>query len=299
MTARQFAELMLLGALWGASFLFMRVAVPEFGPLPLVGLRVAIAAALLLPLLAWRRQLAALRTQVRTIGSMGLVNSALPFLLYNVAALALSAGLMAIFNATAPMWALLVAWVWLGERPTRARLAGLALGLAGVVGLSWGKADVHPGSFGISPGLGIAACLAATLLYGIAANWTKHRLSGVPPLAVAAGSQTAAALALAAPTFWFWPASPPSAAAWASAVALGVLCTGLAYLLYFRLIAQSGATSAISVTLTIPAFAMLWGALFLGEVPTPAMLAGCAAVLAGTALSSGLPGAVTVPTRRA
>ena len=295
MTPRQFAELLLLGAIWGASFLFMRIAVPEFGPLPLVGLRVAIAAAVLLPLLAWQGQLAVLRTQARAVGSLGLVNSALPFLLYNVAALVLTTGLMAIFNATAPMWALLVAWLWLGEKPTRARVAGLALGLVGVVGLSWGKADLRPGVHGISPALGIAACLVATLLYGIAANLARRQLGGVPPLAVAAGSQTAAALVLAAPALGTWPATPPSAAAWASAITLGVLCTGFAYLLYFRLIAQAGATSAISVTLTIPAFAMLWGALFLGEMPTLATLAGCAAILAGTALSSGLVGAAKAP----
>lgn len=288
MNARQFAELMLLGALWGASFLFMRVAVPEFGPLALVGVRVAIAAAVLLPLLAWRGQFGALRAHVRSIGSVGIVNSALPFLLFNIAALVLTAGLMSIFNATSPMWALFVAWLWLGEKPTPARVAGLALGLVGVAGLSWGKADFRPGAAGISPALGIAACLVATLLYGIAANLAKRHLAGVPPLAVATGSQSAAALVLLLPSMWAWPATPPSAAAWASAIVLGVACTGLAYLLYFRLIAQTGATSAISVTLVIPAFAMLWGALFLGEMPTPPMLAGCAAILAGTALSSGL-----------
>jgi drug/metabolite transporter (DMT)-like permease len=297
LSARHFAELLALGALWGASFLFMRVAVPEFGPLALVGLRVAVAAAVLLPLAAWRGQGSALRRHWKAIAAIGMVNSALPFFLYNIAALALPVGLMAIFNATAPMWALLVAWAWLGEAPTPARLAGLALGLAGVIGLSWGKADLAAGAHGVSAALGIAACLAATLLYGVGANLARRFPADAPPLAAAAGSQGAAALALAAPTLIAWPAVAPSTEAWSSALALGVACTGLAYLMYFRLIANTGATSAISVTLLIPAFAMAWGWLFLGEGPTPAMLGGCAAILAGTALSSGLVGAATAPRR--
>ena len=291
MTRRDFAELLLLGALWGASFLFMRIAVPEFGPLALVWVRVAVAALVLLPLVLAAAPLAVLRRRWRAIAVVGLLNSALPFLLFNVAALVLGAGLMAIFNATAPMWALLVAWAWLGQAPTAARVLGLLLGLAGVVGLSWGEADLRPGAHGVSPALGVTLCMLATLLYGVSANVARRHLADVPPLVVAAGSQTAAALALAVPAVAAWPATGPSGIAWASALALALACTGLAYVLYFRLIARAGATSAISVTLVIPAFALAWGALFLGERPTPAMWAGCAVILLGTALSAGLIGA--------
>lgn len=295
MRRRDLGELLLLGALWGASFLFMRIAVPEFGPLALVFVRVALAAALLLPLLAWRGQWPALRTHWRRIAVVGIVNSALPFLGFTIAALVLGTGLMAIFNATAPMWGMLIAWAWLGERPGASRLAGLALGLAGVVVLSWDQADLRPGAEGVSPALGIACCLGAALFYGIAANYTRRHVGGVPPLAVAAGSQAAAAAALLLPAWWAWPAVAPSATAWAGAAVLALACTGLAYILYFRLIAHAGATSAISVTFLIPAFALLWGALWLGERPGLPLLLGCGVILLGTALSTG----ALAPRRRA
>jgi drug/metabolite transporter (DMT)-like permease len=290
MTRGDFAELLALGALWGASFLFTRIAAPEFGPWALVWVRVAGAALFLLPLLHWRGQRGALRAHWKPIAVVGVLNSAIPFFLFTVAALVLSTGLMAIFNATAPMWTMLVAWVWLGDRPTGSKLAGLAVGLAGVVALSWGKADLRPGDHGVSAAAGIALCLVASVLYGVAANFMKRRLAGVAPLAVAAGSQGAAAVVLLVPALVAWPAQAPSTAAWGSAVALALACTGMAYILYFRLIAHNGPSSAISVTFLIPAFAMLWGALALGEVPTPAMIGGCAVILLGTALVTGTIG---------
>jgi len=295
MSGRQAAELLLLGALWGASFLFMRMGAADFGPAALVFVRVAGAAALLLPLLMWRGQLGDLRRHWKGIALVGVINSMLPFLLFTVAAFALSAGLMSVFNATAPVWGALVAWVWLGQRPGAVRLWGLGLGLAGVIGLAWGKAEFKAGDSGISPALGIAACVLATVLYGVGANFIRERLAGVAPMAVAAGSQLAATLVLALPAWWLWPAVAPSAQSWAGALALAFACTGLAYLLFFRLIAQTGAASAMSVTLLIPGFAMLWGWLWLDEAPTLQMLTGCAVILAGTALSTGL---IKAPARR-
>lgn len=288
MNGRDTAELTLLGALWGASFLFMRMGATEFGPLALVFVRVGGAALLLLPLLFWQRQGAALRRHWRAIAVVGLLNSALPFLLYMVAALVLGAGLMAVFNATAPIWGALIAALWLGERLGPGRVAGLAIGVAGVAALVWGKADFGPAVQGISPTMGMLACLVATLLYGLAANVSRRFLAGVPPLAVAAGSQLAAALLLAVPAWWAWPATPPSPTAWGAAAALAVACTGLAYVLYFRLIASAGAAQAISVTFLVPGFAMLWGWLWLGEQPTPAMLLACTVILLGTALATGV-----------
>jgi drug/metabolite transporter (DMT)-like permease len=286
-TRRDSAELLLLGALWGASFLFMRLGAADFGPLALVFVRVAGAAAVLMPILLARGEGAALRRHWRAIAVVGLVNSALPFVFYTAAALVLSAALMSVFNATAPIWGALVARVWLGDKLGRSRALGLAIGVAGVVGLAWGKADFKPGAHGISPALGIAACIAATMLYGVGANVSRRYLGGVPPMAVAAGSQLAAALLLAGPAAATWPAVMPGATAWFSAGALAVACTGAAYVLYFRLIAHAGAANAISVTFLIPAFAMLWGWLFLAERPTAGMLAGCSVILLGTALSTG------------
>ncbi|MDP1902324.1 MAG: DMT family transporter [Rubrivivax sp.] len=288
MTRRDGAELLLLGALWGASFLFMRLGAVDFGPLALVFVRVAGAALVLMPLLLARGEGPALRQHWRAIAVVGLVNSALPFLFFTLAALALSAALMSVFNATAPIWGALVARLWLGDKLGPSRALGLAIGVAGVVGLSWGKADFRPGLHGVSPALGIAACVAAAMLYGVAANLSRRHLGGVPPMAVAAGSQLSAALLLALPAAWAWPAVTPGATAWWSAGALAVACTGAAYVLYFRLIAHAGAANAISVTFLIPAFAMLWGWLFLAERPTAGMLAGCAVILLGTALSTGL-----------
>jgi drug/metabolite transporter (DMT)-like permease len=292
MKARDVRELLLLGALWGASFLFMRLGAADFGPLALVFVRVGGAAAVLLPLLIWRGQGAALKQHWRAIAVVGVLNSALPFVGFTVAALVLGAALMAVFNATAPIWGALVAWMWLGEKPAASRMLGLAIGIAGVVGLSWGKADFKPGEHGVSAAVGIAACLLATMLYGIAANFSRKKLAGVPPMAQAAGSQLSAAVVLLVPALWAWPAVNPSATAWLAVGALSLACTGLAYVLYFRLIAHAGAANAMSVTFLIPAFAIAWGWLFLGEKPTGTMLAGCAVILLGTALATG---AVALP----
>jgi len=286
--ASDIIELVALAAIWGASFLFLRVAVPEFGPVTLTALRVAGAALCLLPLVFLRRHGTALRQHWKPIALVGLVNSALPFVLFSIAALALNAGLSAIFNATAPLWGAVVAWLWLGDRLTASRVAGLALGFVGVVALAWDKASFKPGEHGVSAALAIAACLGATLCYGFGANYTKKHLTGVPPLAVAAGSQAAAAAVLAVPAWWLAPPAMPGATAWASLLALAVVCTGVAYLLYFRLIAHLGAPRAITVTYLIPLFAVVWGALFLGEALTLSMAVGGAIVLAGTALATGV-----------
>ena len=288
MRTRDLIELLLLAALWGASFLFMRISTPEFGPVAMTALRVSGAALCLLPLLLVGGQGSDLRRHWRAIAVVGVVNSALPFVLFGVAALALQGGLSAIFNATAPMWGALIAWGWFGERLTRTRGLGLLLGFGGVLTLAWDKASLKPGEHGVSATLAIAACLAAALCYGFAVHYTRRRLQGVAPMAVAAGSQLAAALLLAAPAWWLWPAAPPGALAWWSMAGLALLCTALAYLLYFRLIAQVGPARAITVTFLVPLFAVLWGALFLAETLTPAMALGCAVILLGTALTTGV-----------
>ncbi len=295
MRPRDAAELLLLAALWGASFLFMRIGAPEFGPAALVFVRVAGATALLLPLLAWRGDAPALRAHWRPLMVVGVVNSALPFLLFTVAALVLNAGLSGIFNATAPLWGAVVAWLWLKDRPTRARAAGLAIGFAGVLYLAWDRASFKPGDHGVSPALGIAACVTATLLYGFSVNYTKKALTGVPPMAVAAGSQAWATVFTLAPALWLWPSEVPGARAWAAVAVLALACTGLAYLLYFRLIAHVGPPQAIAVTYLIPVFAIGWGVAFLGEAVTASMLLGGAIVLLGTALATGFIGG---PARR-
>jgi drug/metabolite transporter (DMT)-like permease len=283
-------ELLLLAAIWGASFLFMRLGAHEFGAIPLAALRVAGASLFLLPLLAARQGLAELRRDWWHLLVVGLLNSALPFALYSYAALSITAGLSSILNATTPLWGALVAWAWLSQGLTASRISGLALGFAGVVFLAWDQASFKPGGSGWA----VLACLLATLCYGIAANFTKRFLSRCSPLTVATGSQFSAALLLAGPAVFFWPASLPSAPAWAAVAALALLCTGVAYILYFRLMQRIGPTNTIAVTFLIPGFAVVWGWLFLAEAFTWRMAGGCAIVLLGTALALGL-----LPRRRA
>lgn len=293
MKSRDLSELTLLAAIWGSSFLFMRWAAPEFGAVPTAALRVAGASLFLLPLLAWRAgrgpALAELRGHWRALLLVGLLNSALPFAMFAYAALSINAGFSSILNATTPMWGAIVAWVWLGQRLDGSRLLGLALGFGGVLLLAWDKASFKPGGSGFA----ILACLAATLSYGLAAASTKKFLSGCSPLAVATGSQLGATLLLAVPAALLLPATAaPSGRGWLSIVLLALLCTGVAYILYFRLIRNIGPAQAISVTFLIPVFALLWGWFFLDETVDVAMALSCVVVLLGTALATG---ALTLP----
>lgn len=283
-------ELVTLAALWGASFIFMRLGAAEFGPVALVFVRVTGACLFLVPLVAWRGEASSLREHWRPLLLMGLINTALPFTMFTLAALALNAGVLGIFNATVPLWGALIAWAWLNDKPDAWRIAGLAIGFAGVLGLALGKASFALGAHGVSAAAGIAACLLATLCYGFAANYTKRRLSGVPPMAVAAGSQLSAMAFTALPAWWLWPARMPGETAWASAAVLALACTGVAYILYFRLVAHVGPAQAMTVTYLIPVFAIAWGALFVAETPTLPMMLGCAVILLGTALASGFIG---------
>jgi len=291
MKSKDLSELSLLAAIWGASFLFMRLGAHEFGPLAMAALRVGGASLFLLPILAARQGLGELLREWKPLLVVGLLNSAIPFALYAYAALSITAGLSSILNATTPLWGALVAWIWLSQGLNASRLSGLALGFAGVVFLAWDKASFKPGGSGWA----ILACLVATLCYGIAANYTKRYLAKVGPLTVATGSQVTAAFMLAPLAAWQWPAQLPSAQAWTSVALLAVLCSGIAYILYFRLMQRVGPTNTIAVTFLIPVFAVLWGYLFLAEAFTLHMAAGCAIVLLGTALAVGL---LRLPGRR-
>ena len=286
MKRRDVAELIVLAALWGASFLVMRLAVPAFGPIALAALRVVGAALLLLPWLVWKGQLGFLASHWRAIGAVGLLNSALPFACFAYAALTLSAGVSAVFNSATPLFAALIAWLWLGDRLTRWRVVGLLIGFAGVAWVAAGKPAPAPGH-GDADAAALA-CLLGTLSYGVAPSIAKRYLAGVPSLAVAAGSQLAAALALAVPAWLWWPPLPPAAAAWTAMALLAFVCTGLAYVLYFRLIASAGPANAVSVTYLVPIFALLWGGLFLGERLTGPLLLACAVIFIGTALATGV-----------
>jgi drug/metabolite transporter (DMT)-like permease len=282
-------EFFLLSGLWGASFLFMRLGASEFGPLPTAGLRVALATLFLWPILVQQGQWPALRQHWRPVLLAGLINSAIPFALYAWAVLHITTGLASILNATVPLFGAIIAWLWLGERIGRLRSFGLALGFLGVALLAWRA----PGGAGGQSDLAfwaVAACLGATTCYALAASYARRYLVGIPPLATATGSQLGAALFLAIPTAIAWPAQMPGLRAWLAIAAIAVLCTGIAYILYFRLIANAGPSRALAVTFLAPVFAVLYGVVFLSETVT-LWMAGCALVIVlGTLLSTGLIG---------
>ncbi|WP_370868837.1 DMT family transporter [Polaromonas sp.] len=278
----------MLAAIWGSSFLFMRIGALEFGPLPTAAVRVTIAALFLLPLVWLRGLLPELKKHWRRTFFIGLLNSGIPFACFSFALLSISTGLSAILNATVPMFGALIAWAWLNDKLNASRLLGLLIGFAGVALLAWDKASFKPDASGVAPGWAVLACLLACVCYGISASYTKRYLSGLPPLVTAAGSQIGATLGLAVPALWLWPARMPGTSAWLALLAVGVVCTGLAYIVFFRLIENAGPPRALSVTFLVPVFAVLYGVVFLGEAVTPWMV-GCAAVIVcGTALSTGL-----------
>ena len=288
MSAAVAAEFILLAALWGASFLFMRLGTLEFGPLPTAGLRVAIASLALLPVMLSRGLWPQLRQHWKPVMICGLINSAIPFALFSFALLSITTGLSSILNATVPLFGALVAWLWLGDKPGASRTVGLVIGFIGVALLASGKASFKPDASGAVTAWGILACLLATISYAVAASFTRRYLSGLNSLMVATGSQIGAALGLALPTLLMWPAQAPSLKAWGALLALGTLCTAVAYVLFFRLIERLGPARAITVTFTIPVFAVFYGVTLLGETVTTWMLFCGVIVLCGTALATGL-----------
>lgn len=283
-------DFVLLAAIWGASFMFMRSSALEFGALPTAAVRVGVASLFLLPLLHTKGLTPTLRKHWKPVFTVGVLNSGIPFACYSYALLYITTSLSSILNATVPLFGALVAWLWLKDKPNRLRMLGLSIGFTGVALLAWGKATFKPDASGMASGWAVVACLTATLCYGIAASFTKKYLSGLPPLVTATGSQMGAALGLCIPAIYFWPATTPSSGAWGSVVVLGVLCTGVAYILYFRLIETAGPAKALSVTFLVPVFAIGYGAVLLGEVVTPWTLICGMVIFVGTALSAGLAG---------
>ncbi|MEY2619169.1 MAG: hypothetical protein RL522_2171 [Pseudomonadota bacterium] len=294
MPLKDLIDFLALAAIWGASFLFIQMAVPDLGVMPTAALRVGIAALFLLPLLARRGLLGDLRRHWRATFLVGVFNSGIPFALYAFALAHLDTGLASILNATTPMFGAIVAWIWLKDSPTGSRTVGLLIGFLGVALLAGHGAGIRPGADATLASWSMAACLAACLCYGIAASYTKRYLTGIPSLVTATGSQIGATLALALPAAWEWPDRMPGLQAWAAAAVLGVACSGVAYVLYFRLIERAGPARALAVTFVIPVAAMSYGVIFLGETLT-AWMVGCGAIiLFGTALATGmmvLPGA--------
>lgn len=284
MKARDLVDLIALGFLWGASFLFMRIAGPEFGAFALVEVRVTVAALVLLPMLLVRGQGNDLIGNWIPLGILGVHSTALPFFLFTWATLFLSAGISGILNATAPIFTAIIAWAWLGERLTISRIAGLLIGTLGV----WLLVRDKVGASIDAATLAVIAALGGAFLYGIGGNFTRRYASHIKPLTIATGSQLGAALVLLPVAVVTWPDTSISLTAWAAAITMGLFSTALAYTLYFRLIANTGPTNAITVTYLIPLFAMLLGAVVIDEPITTSMVIGCIVILLGTSLATGL-----------
>lgn len=283
MTPASFGLLVLLAALWGASFLFLRLGVPAFGVGWIIELRVAIAFVFLLAVGRWLGRRIAWREHGRHYALIGLFNSALPFLLFAYAARSLPASVLSVFNSTAPIWGALLGVLFLGQRLTLGGGVGLALGIAGVALMTLGEgAHLPPGS-----GLAMSAAALAPLCYAIASGMARRAPQAGGAFENAAGSMGASSLLVLPFCLAPFPGQP-DALAWGSALALGVLCTGAAYLMYFRLIADVGPMRALSVTFLIPAFGTLWGVLFLGETLSASFLAGGALIVFGTVLTTGV-----------
>ncbi|MBK9349306.1 MAG: DMT family transporter [Sulfuritalea sp.] len=290
MTTASLLRLLLLSAIWGGSFLLIRVGAPAIGPVPLMEARVLLAAVFLAGVGLLLRRPLAWRAHWRHYLFIGFFNSALPFLLFGYAALTLSAAMLSILNATSPLWGALIAAVWQRAPLGGRRLAGLALGIAGV-GLLVGfdRVALLPGA-----GLAIAASLAAALCYAVASNYTKAA-KAVEPFANAHGSMWAASLLIVPALLAFPPSAAPTLGIVAVVAALGVVCSGVAYLLYFRLIDDIGAAPALTVTFLIPLFGTAFGWLFLDEAVGLHTLAGGAVVIAGTALVTGFSPRLLLP----
>lgn len=285
MTAAHLARLLLLAAIWGASFLFLRLAVPSFGAIWTVEIRVALAAACLALFVRWRGEPLHFRQHWRHYLVIGLFNSALPFALFAYAAGSLGAGLLSILNSTSPLFAALIGALWLGQPIRPLALLGLLLGLAGVGVLAWDGLQGDNGSW-----LPMLAAALAPSAYAFASVYSRHWGRGITPLATTQGSMIVAALLLLAPAAALPLPSDPNPWAWGALLGLAVLCTAWAYLLYFQLVHEVGPLGALSVTFLIPVFGVLWGVLLLGEKLGGHLFLGGSLVLLGTALANGLLG---------
>lgn len=275
-------ELLLLAALWGGSFLFMRIAAPVLGPVWLIEFRVLLAGLVLLPVLARSELLGELRRHLVPLFVVGCLNSAAPFLLLAFASVSLPAGFTSILNGTAPLFGTVVASIWLHEKLTPARMVGFVLGFMGVVILvGWKAIETTPGFL-----IAVVAALSGAFMYAIAAPYIKHNLADVPSLVATTGSQLSAALVILPALPFTVPQQVPTARVFLAVLTLAIVSTAFAYILFFRLIQKIGSTKALTVTYLIPIFAMLWGAIVLQETVTSSMIFGCGLVLLGTAIAN-------------
>ena len=279
---RDISELIFLSAVWGSSFLFLRLTSPVFGPIFLIEMRVLSGLAVLLPLVLFLGKLAEFQKHWKMIATVSLMNMAIPFCFFAFSAVYIGAGLLSIINATVPIFSACVAYIVYKERLSRSRLLGLLIGFLGVVVLMFNPGE----SFGSSGWLAILSALMACLLYGVAINLTVNNLQGVSGLTITAGGLFVSSLVLLPFALWARPEVLPVGNIWWSVFALGIVCTGFGFVMFYRLIDRIGAGRAIMTTYLIPVFSILWGNIFLRESVTLIMVVGCILVLLGVGLTT-------------
>lgn len=281
-SARDALRILLVAALWGASFLFIRVAVPQLGPLGLMVVRTGLAGIALLPVVVATRRTPKTRDSHRYL-ILGLTSAAVPFALIAFAELHLPASLAAILNATTPLFTALLTAAVTKTAPTPRRLAGIVVGVVGVaVVVGVGPVAVTPGVL-----LAVGASLMAAISYAVGGVYAQRRMSDLKPLTLATGQNLAAAALLIIPALLTHPTTPPSGTAWANAAALGLASSAVGFAVFYKLVATIGPLGALSVTFLVPVFGLVWSALFLGEAITWALVLGLAVILAGLYLLLG------------
>lgn len=282
LNSKQLLMMLSLATLWSGSFLFIRMAVPFFGPVPLSAARAVVATLTLMPLLLLSGKLAVLREHWRHIMIIGLISTALPVVCLSISTQYTSAGFASVLNALTPIFSALVAWLWLKEYLSVAMIIGILMGFAGVIVMVFDR-DTISSDFLLLP---VLAGLLGTLLYGLTGNYSRRFTRDVPALVIAGGCQLFAALFLLPAAALMWPATPIPPQAWLQVLALGMFCTGLAFILYFHLLANIGVARTVVVTYLVPMFAMLWGKLFLDEDVTLKMLIGAICIMTGIGLTT-------------
>lgn len=284
----QLGQLLFLGAVWGAAFLFLRVAGPDVGPVWAAEIRIAIGASILL-LIAGRRTWRIARSDLLAFAVVGAAFSAIPFTLIAVATLTLPAGFAAVLNASTPIFTALLGVIWLGQSLSARLVTGLGLGVVAVV-LLVGWSPLPPGP---STVVAVAAALGGAISYAFAGTFVRRRLPNVGGLEIATGQLTAGAIVLLPLAIASGPPGTPSIGTIGALIAVGTISTALPWPIYMRLLSTTTPTVASTVTFVVPAFAILWGAIALGESIGAGLVVGFAILMVSLVRVLGLP--VSIP----
>jgi drug/metabolite transporter (DMT)-like permease len=277
-------ELLLLSFFWGSSFLLIQIGVAEFGPPALIFLRTMLAGLVLVLILIFRNEVRLLVHHWKNFLPLGLLDSTLPYLLSAYAALHIPSGTISVINAVTPLWGALVAWLWLGIHLTLTSAMGLLIGLLGITFLVWDRFELALSDSTFA----LVAAVCGPVCYALSACYAKKYLSGFSPFVNATGSSLTSGVLLLPLAWYWWPTEPVSATAWSAALVLAVLCSAVAYVLYYRLIQHIGPARAMTVSYLVPVVGLFWGWMLMDEHFTLRTLLGVLLIFSGLALANGL-----------